>query len=88
MNRIRIIDGNSLLFRSFYATFNPSMDKSALMRTKSNIPVNAIYVFHKFIRSLRQDLESGDRIVVCFDTGKKTFRSKMLESYKMQRKPI
>ncbi|HBD06251.1 MAG TPA: DNA polymerase I [Firmicutes bacterium] len=88
MNRIKIIDGNSLLFRSFYATYNPSMDKSAIMHTKNGIPVNAVYIFHKFIKNLRQDLLPNERIVVCFDTGKKTFRSAMLESYKKQRKPV
>lgn len=88
MNRIKIIDGNSLLFRSFYALYNPSMDKNSLMRTKSGIPINAIFIFHKFIRSIRQDLSGSDRIVVCFDTGKKTFRKDMLDAYKKQRKPI
>ena len=85
MNHIKIVDGNSLLFRSFYAMYRPGVP---LMSNKDGIPTNAIFIFHKFMKKLKDDLNEGDRLIVCFDTGKKTFRSKLLDQYKQQRKPI
>jgi DNA polymerase-1 len=43
MAKIIIIDGNSLLFRAYYATAYG--DKSAIMRTKDGTPTNAIFAF-------------------------------------------
>jgi DNA polymerase-1 len=43
MQKILIIDGNSLLFRAYYATAYG--DKSAIMRTKDGTPTNAIFAF-------------------------------------------
>lgn len=47
-------------------------------------------LFLSFINlwKIKDDLNEGDRLIVCFDTGKKTFRSKLLDQYKQQRKPI
>lgn len=88
MSLIRIIDGNSLLFRSFYAMYHPGQDPASIMRSKSGVPTNAIFIFHKFVKKIKSDLAAEDRLVVCFDTGAKTFRSRQLEAYKQQRKPI
>ncbi len=82
--KIIIIDGNSLLFRAYFAT----SFTGNLMRTKSGIPTNAIYAFSNMISKIVSSMKSTDRIFVSFDTGKKTFRHEALESYKAQRKPI
>ncbi len=85
MSRTFILDGNSLLFRCFFATFHPG---TPLMTNHAGVPTNAIFGFVKMISSLKHDLGNGDRMVVCFDTGHPTFRSKEIANYKAQRKPI
>ena len=85
MGKIFIVDGNSLLFRSFYALYRPGMD---IMRASDGTPTNAIYSFNNMMKKIKSELKEGERMVVCFDTGKKTFRSAELESYKMNRKPL
>lgn len=84
MRRTFIIDGNSLLFRSFYALFRPGMP---VMTSSSGVPTNAIYAFRNMMKKIKGELRDGDKMIVCFDSGKKSFRSAKLESYKMNRKP-
>lgn len=85
MSKIIICDGNSLLFRCFYATYVPDRP---IMRAKDGTPTNAIYVFIKMIKKITSSLTPSDKVVVCFDTGHKSFRAKEDENYKAQRKPI
>lgn len=85
MSKIYIVDGNSLLFRCFYATFRP--DKP-LMCAKDGTPTNAIFLYNKMMEQIKSGLTSSDRMIVCFDTSKKSFRTQELESYKMNRKPV
>lgn len=82
--KLYIIDGNSLLFRAYYAT----SFKGDIMRTKNGFPTNALFGFSNMINKLVSSLKDDDRIMVAFDTGKKTFRHQQLEAYKAQRKPI
>ena len=85
MKKIIIIDGNSLLFRAYYAT----SITGNIMHTKDGYPTNAIYAFSNMIRSITSSLKPGeDYIFVSFDTDKKTFRHQKMEEYKAQRKPI
>ncbi len=83
MNKLTIVDGNSLLFRAYYASAYPG---TTLMRTKDGIPTNAIYIFANMMTRIISDIAPGDGLLVAFDTGKKTFRHEQLESYKAQRK--
>ena len=85
-NKIIIIDGNSLLFRAFYATYNE--DKEKLMHSHDGTPTNAIYAFSNMIVGLLKTLKKGDGIFVAFDAGKHTFRHQQYEGYKAQRKPL
>ena len=85
MSKTYIVDGSSLLFRSFFATFRPGVP---VMSTKDGIPTNAIYLYQKMLSQIKSELSFSDRLIVCFDTGKKSFRANKLESYKMNRKPI
>ena len=85
MGKIIVIDGNSLLFRAFYATY---YDPSKIMRTKSGQATNAIFAFSNMITSLLSTLKKGDGIFVAFDAGKKTFRHQEYKEYKANRPPL
>lgn len=85
MNRLTIVDGNSLLFRAYYASAYPG---TTLMRTKDGIATNAIYIFSNMMTRIISDIHEGDGLLVAFDTGAKTFRHDQLESYKAQRKKV
>lgn len=82
MSKIIVIDGNSLLFRAFYATY---YDPSNIMRTKSGQATNAIFAFSNMITSLLTNLKKGDGIFVGFDAGKHTFRHQEYKDYKANR---
>lgn len=84
MKKLYVIDGNSLLFRAYYAT----SFTGNIMRTKNGIPTNAIFAFSNMISKIVTYLKPEDALFVAFDTGKKTFRHAQLTSYKEQRKPI
>ena len=84
MNKAYIIDGNSLLFRAYYAT---AYGGGEIMRTKDGTPTNAIFSFSNMLNKVLQSLKPGDALFVGFDTGKATFRHKEDEQYKANRKP-
>ena len=84
MHRLIVIDGNSLLFRAYYAT----SFQGPLMQTKNGTPTNAIFGFSNMITKLISTLKDGDGIFVAFDTGQKTFRHETLDTYKAQRAPV
>lgn len=83
MKRILLIDGNSLMFRAYYATAYTGN----LMQTSSGLYSNAVYGFVNMINKIL-DSESFDNIFVAFDKGKKTFRHQQYDSYKGGRKPM
>ncbi len=85
MKKIIIIDGNSLLFRAYFATFNPN---APLMRAKDGTPTNAIFAFSNMLARIINGFKGEERFLVVFDTGKKTFRHQELDSYKANRKPV
>lgn len=79
---LHVIDGNSLLFRAYFAT----SFTGNIMRTKDGFPTNAIFGFSNMISKILSTLKNDDRIIVCFDTGMKTFRHDKYTEYKAQRK--
>ncbi len=87
MNKILIIDGNSILYRSYYA-FNGIKDKF-IVKINSNsedIFTHATFGFIKlFLKMIKQDYE---KIIVVFDKNKKTFRNEYYENYKVNRKSM
>ena len=85
MKKIYVIDGNSLLFRAFYATSYG--DVTSIMRTKDGIPTNAIFAFGNMLSKLLGSVELGDGLFVGFDADSKTFRKAEFEQYKANRKP-
>ena len=84
MSRIVIIDGNSLLFRAYYATAYPGVE---IMRSQDGTPTNAIFAFSNMMNKILSDLKEGECIFVAFDAGKHNFRHDQLETYKANRKP-
>ena len=84
MAKITIIDGNSLLFRAYFAT---AYGGGEIMRTSDGTPTNAIFSFSNMLNKVLQSLKPGDALFVGFDTGKATFRHKEDETYKANRKP-
>lgn len=85
MKKLYVIDGNSLLFRAYYATSYG--DASAIMKTKEGTPTNAIFAFSNMISKILSTFEGGESVFVGFDTDSKTFRKEEFEAYKANRKP-
>lgn len=83
MSKTYIVDGNSLLFRSYYSTAYTGN----IMTNDNGIPVNAIFAFHNLIKKIKTPLKQGDHLFVAFDTGKPTKRKQEFEEYKAQRSP-
>ena len=83
--KLIVIDGNSLLFRAFYATYygNPS----SIMRTKDGTPTNAIFAFANMLGKILQGLSGEESIFVGFDADSKTFRKEEFDAYKANRRP-
>ena len=82
MSRILLIDGNSLMFRAYYATAYTGN----LMQNKNGLYTNAIFGFCNMIHKLVN--EDFDKVFVAFDAGKQTFRHKQFDEYKGGRKPM
>ena len=85
-NKIYVIDGNSLLFRAYYATAGYG-DEASIMQTKLGIPTNAIFAFSNMITKILSSFHGGESIFVGFDSDKETFRKQEFASYKANRKP-
>ncbi|MDY6429794.1 MAG: DNA polymerase I [Bacilli bacterium] len=83
--KIIIIDGNSLLFRAYYATSYG--DESSIMRTSKGIPVNAIFAFSNMILKILTQIDKNCGVFVGFDKDGNTFRKQEFEDYKANRKP-
>ncbi len=86
MKKLIIIDGNSLLFRAYYATID-YRNPDNIMKTSTGIYTNAIFAFSNMISKILGSLKNDDHIFVAFDTGEKTFRHLEDETYKANRKP-
>ena len=76
--KVILIDGNSLLYRAFFALPHFS--------TLANQPTNAVYGFTMMLLRLVEE-EKPDIVLVAFDAPVKTFRHHEFEQYKAHRKP-
>ena len=79
MNKLVLIDGNSLINRAFYAT-PPLTDKSGR-------PTNAVFGFVNMLIKVMGDI-NPKYILVAFDRKEPTFRHNMYSEYKGTRKPM
>jgi DNA polymerase-1 len=77
--RLFLIDGNSLLYRSYYAIRRLS--------NSQGFPTNAIYGFINTLRKIIAEQKPG-YLGIVFDTGKPTIRHEMFKAYKAHRKPM
>jgi len=76
MKKLLLIDGNSMLFRAYYATvYGQSMS------TSSGIPTNAIYGFALMLQKALKDIEP-EYVFVAFDSDKTTYRHQIYPEYK------
>lgn len=76
MDRIILVDGNNLLFRSYYATAYTGN----IMRNSKGFPTNALYGFINMINKIVEE-EKPVYMLVAFDKGK-TFRHEKYTDYK------
>ena len=76
MKKIVLVDGNNLLFRSYYATAYTGN----IMRNKEGFPTNGVYGFVNMINKIISEEKPG-YMMVAFDIGK-TFRHEKYERYK------
>ena len=78
MKKLLIIDGNSILNRAYYGI--------RMLTAPDGTPTNAVYGFLNILfKNLEED--TPDYLCVAFDVKEKTFRHKMYDLYKAQRKP-
>lgn len=80
MNRIAVIDGNSLINRAYYAMRNP-------MITKEGIFTHGIFGFINMLEKIKRDYEPT-HMAIAFDMKAPTFRHKEYEDYKAGRKKM
>lgn len=80
MEELILIDGNSLLFKAFYATSYPGN----YMVNRNGIPTNGVYGFARMVEKIIST--NPKYVIVAFDYGKKTFRNELLDTYKATRK--
>ena len=79
MKKLLLIDGNSIINRAFYGI--------KLLTNKSGVFTNGIYGFLNILFKNIDEL-SPDYVCVAFDLKAPTFRHKMYDGYKAQRKPM
>ncbi len=78
MEKLLIVDGNSILNRAYYG-IRP-------LTAPDGTPTNAVYGFLNILFKYLEE-EKPDYLCVAFDVKEKTFRRKMYDLYKAQRKP-
>ena len=79
MKKIILVDGNNLLFRSYYATAYTGN----VMRNSKGFPTNGLYGFINMMNKIIRE-EKPNYILVAFDKGK-TFRHDKYDVYKAGR---
>lgn len=79
MEKLVLIDGNSLLNRAFYAT--------PVFSTKDGLPTNGVFGFVKLLLKIISD-KNPTHIAVAFDVHAPTFRHGKYSDYKAGRKPM
>ncbi len=78
-NKLLLIDGNSILYRSYYAL--------PLLMSENGIFTNAIYGFVNMLVKTINEIRPT-HMAVAFDVSKKTFRNDIYADYKGTRKPM
>ena len=76
MTKVILVDGNNLMFRSFYATIHSGQ----IMKSSKGVPTNALFGFTNMINKII-DQEKPEYMCVAFDIGK-NFRKQEYDFYK------
>ena len=76
MKKVVLVDGNNLLFRSYYATAY----SGNLMKNSKGFPTNGLFGFVNMMNKIIHE-ENPNYILVAFDIGK-TFRHEKYDDYK------
>ena len=79
MKKVVLVDGNNLMFRSYFAT----LYSGTVMTNKEGFPTNALYGFVNMMNKIINE-ENPEYIAVAFDIGK-TFRHEKYDYYKGKR---
>ena len=79
MKKVILVDGNNLMFRSYYAT----LYSGSMMTNSEGFPTNALYGFVNMMNKIISE-ENPEYIMVAFDIGK-TFRHEKYDYYKGKR---
>lgn len=77
MSKLLLIDGNSLLFRAYFATAY----SGNVMRKSDKTATNAIFGFANMLEKLQADHDFS-HILIAWDAGKTTFRTEIFPEYK------
>jgi DNA polymerase-1 len=77
--RLLLFDGNNLIFRAFFAIRDLS--------TSNGVATNAVYGVLKSFRATINEFKP-DYIIVCWDSGKQTFRHQQDDTYKANRPQV
>ena len=80
MKRLVLIDGNSIVFRAYFATAYPG---ATLMQTSKGEYTNALFAFINMFEKIISDQD--DLVLVAFDTKEPTKRHQAYEAYKAGR---
>lgn len=76
MKKVILVDGNNILFRSYYATAY----SGNTMKNSKGFPTNALYGFINMINKILNE-EKPEYVMIAFDKGK-TFRHEKYPDYK------
>ena len=83
--KLIVIDGNSLLFRAYFATAFGG--PQSIMRSSDGTPTNAIFAFSNMITKIISSFTGGESLFVGFDADSHTFRKAEFDAYKANRAP-
>lgn len=75
--KLLLIDGNSVAFRAFYALYR-QLDR---FTSPDGLHTNAIFTFKNMLDAIMKQTDPSN-VLVAFDAGKVTFRTKMYQDYK------
>ena len=79
MKKFLIVDGNSIIYRAFYAMTH--------LTAPSGEPTGAIVGFANILLKIMRE-QSPELVAVAFDVAKKTFRNELFKKYKANRPPM
>ncbi|HEY7024972.1 MAG TPA: DNA polymerase I [Candidatus Limnocylindrales bacterium] len=81
MQRLMLLDSNSLIYRAYFALIN-----TPLTTSKGQL-VNAVFGFWSIVLRGFQDVKP-DYVIACFDLPAPTFRHEQYDEYKATRRPM